>query len=149
MAGVVLGPREETPQRLWHPEWVAGMRYWTDGSVEAVMDRVHFGDQVKGWEGDPRLALYAQDTEAGRVWELLRLEHDGQYRLVARSAPNVPFDDRIVDELIARDRRRGFDVGTTVASANELREREADRRMAELDAETSDRLAHAARGGPR
>jgi hypothetical protein len=77
------------------------------------------------------------------------LEHDGQYRLVARSAPDVPFDDRIVDELVARDRRRGYDVHTAVVSANELRERHAEEQMAELDAETGDRLAHALRGGLR
>jgi hypothetical protein len=146
MAGVILGPREDTPERLWHPEWNAGMRYWTDGSVEAVMRKVQHGDPVKGWEGDPRLALYAHDEGEGRVWELCRLEHDGQYRLVARSQPGVPFDDRIVDELIARDRRRGFDVDQAVVAANERRDREAADRAADLDAETGDRLAHALRG---
>jgi hypothetical protein len=139
--------REETPVGLWHPEFRNGWRIWTDGSTEAVMHKVRFGDPVKGWEGDPRLALYATEHPSGRiVWELCRLEHDGQYRLVARSQPGVPFDERIIDHLIAHDRRRGYDVHTAVERANARIEASHAAANAELDAELDDRMTHALRG---
>lgn len=94
--------REETPKSLLHPEWVGGRRLWMESAMTALIDKLHYGDPVRGWEGDPRLAVYW----APPVWEIMRLEHDGQYRLVCRSKPGVPFDERLIDALVANDRQR-------------------------------------------
>lgn len=95
-------PREETPTALVHPEWVGGRRLWMESGVMEVIRKIREGDPVRGWEGDPRLAVYW--TDGG--WELCRFEHDGEYRLVARSRPDVPLDERLIDLLVANDRQR-------------------------------------------
>lgn len=97
--------REQTiTDTLVHPEWVDGKRLWMDSGMRDVIHKLHHGDPVKGWEGDPALAVYW--NEHASVWELWRLEHDGEYRMTCRSKPGVPFDDRLIDALIANDRRR-------------------------------------------
>lgn len=89
---------------LSHPEWVDGRRLWMDSAMSDVIRKVRFGDSVKGWEGDERLAIYWNgDTER---WELWRLEDDETYRMVARSGVGIPFDDRVVDALVSWDNRR-------------------------------------------
>jgi hypothetical protein len=87
-----------------HPEIVAGRRLWMDGSVRDVIDRIRFGDQLLGWEGDDRIELY-WNPEIAR-FELMRLEDDGEYRLVCRSGEGVGFDERVIHALIANDERR-------------------------------------------
>jgi hypothetical protein len=87
-----------------HPEWVNGRRLWMDTPMRDLIDRVRFGDPVKGWEGDPRLEVYWNGID--ERFELWRCEDDEQYRLVARSAPGIPFDERVIDALIGMDGRR-------------------------------------------
>jgi hypothetical protein len=94
--------REETPQGLLHPEWVAGRKLWMDSAMSTLIDKLHYGDPVRGWEGDPRLAVYWNPP----VWEVMRYEADGQYRMVCRSKPGVPFDERLIDALVEHDRQR-------------------------------------------
>jgi hypothetical protein len=89
---------------LSHPEWVNGRRLWMDTAMRDLIGRIRFGDPVKGWEGDERLAIYwCQPDER---WELWRLEDDGVHRFVCRSAPGVPFDERVIDALLGWDRQR-------------------------------------------
>lgn len=87
-----------------HPEWVEGRRLWLDAAMKDVIAKLHRGDPTKGWEGDPRLEVYREPIE-GR-WELWRLEDDNVYRMVCRSQPGVPFDERLIEHLVAHDRRR-------------------------------------------
>jgi hypothetical protein len=89
-------PREQSSSvGLLHPEWVDGRRLWMDTVMRDIIHKLHHGDPVKGWEGDPNLAVY-WNGEA-ELWELWRLEHDGEYRMVCRSTPGTPFDDRLID----------------------------------------------------
>ena len=81
---------------LAHPEWVAGRRLWLDPVMADIIDKIRDGDPTRGWEGDPQLAVFSQDTPEGMRWELMRLEDDNEYRLVARSKPGVVFDERII-----------------------------------------------------
>jgi hypothetical protein len=107
--------REDTPRSLLHPEWVGGRRLWMESAMVSLIDKLHHGDPVRGWEGDPRLAVYWNPP----VWEVMRLEADGQYRMVCRSKPGVPFDERLIDALVAHDRQRGFQLHAGIVDNNE------------------------------
>ena len=132
-----------TESSLSHPTWVDGRRLWIDGAMHDLIHKLHYGDPTIGWEGDERLAVYFDDTT--RRWEVMRLEDDGVYRLVARSAPGVPFDDRFLVRLCETDRyRRKVPIGDEIIANNE---RVDQQRQAELDAwvaeEAAPRLRHA------
>jgi hypothetical protein len=113
-----------------------------DSSMQTLIDKLHHGDPVRGWEGDPRLAVYWNPPH----WEVMRLEHDGQYRMVCRSGPNVPFDERLIDALVAHDRQRGYQLHGGVVDNNE---RIKARHRAALDEQLAEdvgpRLRHALR----
>lgn len=130
---------------ITHPEWVNGRRLWMDTPMRELIDRMRFGDPVKGWEGDSRLELYFNGTE--ERFEVWRLEDDGEYRFVCRSAPGVPFDDRIIDALISWDgRRRAQPIEQTVIEHNTRRDAETAARRDEWVAEeAAPRLHHAFR----
>jgi hypothetical protein len=136
--------REETPKSLLHPEWVGGRRLWMESAMASLIDKLHHGDPVRGWEGDPRLAVYWVPP----CWEIMRLEADGQYRTVCRSAAGVPFDERLIDALVAHDRQR-HTVGLheRITAHNERTEA---RHRAVLDERITEdiapRLRHALRG---
>lgn len=125
--------REATLTNLVHPEFVDGRQLWIEPDVAGVLHRLHYGDPTKGWEGDPRLAVY-YDPRA-KVWELTRYEADGQYRLVARSKPGVRFNESLIDALVARDVRRGFDPHKHIVSVNEGINRKRSAQMQEYIAE--------------
>jgi len=140
----------ETPTAgIAHPEWVGGRRLWLDPALKDVIDKIHHGDPVKGWEGDPRLAVYALPTPVGLVWELVRLEDDEQYRHVHYTEPNQPLDDRIIDWLLANDARRrpnGYNLAAEIEKANDALDRERDAKRDEWVAEEiAPRLRHALR----
>jgi hypothetical protein len=99
-----MGTQSPAGGSLHHPEWVAGRRLWMDSAMRDLIHKIHHGDPVKGWEGDPMLAVYYDGSE--RRWELWRFEDDGEYRMTMRSAPDAVFDDRVIDVLLERDRRR-------------------------------------------
>lgn len=108
-----------------------------------LIHRLHYGDNVIGWEGDERLAVYYDEPE--RRWEIMRLEDDGVYRLVCRSAPGVVFDERILWRLCEWDRnRRTRSLVEEVLANNERLDREkqqaSDTYIAE---EVAPRLRHA------
>jgi hypothetical protein len=128
---------------LIHPEWVNGRRLWIDTPMRDLIDRVRFGDPVKGWEGDDRLGVYWDEPR--RRFELWRLEDDGQYRLVCRSAPDMAFDERIIDALLAWDRqRRSIPLHDEITDHNARVEAEHERHVVDwATEEIGPRLRHA------
>lgn len=110
--------------------------------MTALIDKLHYGDPVRGWEGDPRLAVYW----APPCWEIMRLEGDGQYRMVCRSKPGVPFDERLIDALVAHDRQRGYQPHASISAHNDRRDAELRARHDEhIAEEVAPRLRHALR----
>lgn len=97
------------------------------------------------WEGDARLALYAnvkRDT-----FDLWRLEHDGKYRLAARSPRGERLGDqtfwKLARGLQMRDIRRGFDVVAALDAHEEALERAQDKEDSDFNQDFADRFAHA------
>jgi hypothetical protein len=128
-----------------HPEWVEGRRLWMDAAMRDLIARVRFGDPVKGWEGDDRLALYWNEPE--ERWELWRLEDDAEYRFVCRTAPGVPFDERVIDALLGWDRqRRTRSLHDEIVANNDAIDAANEQRRDEWVAEDlAPRLHHALR----
>jgi len=107
---------------LAHPEWVDGRRLWIDPAMRDIIDKIHHGDGVRGWSGDPRLAVYATQTDQGISWELWRLEDDNEYRYVIATPPGEPFDERVIDWLLSHDKRhkpRGWNLHDEVTAHND------------------------------
>lgn len=128
---------------LSHPEYVNGRRLWIDPVMSDLIDRLHHGDPTIGWEGDERLAVYYDRDE--RRWEIWRLEDDGVYRMVCRSAPDVVFDQRILWRLCEWDRnRRTRTLVEEVVAHNERLRSERNATAQEYMAEeVAPRLRHA------
>lgn len=126
-----------------HPEWVAGRRLWMDTPMRDLIHRIHDGDPVKGWEGDPRLDVYWNGID--ERFELWRREDDEQYRLVCRSGEGVGFDERVIDALIQMDgRRRRQTLADQVLAANtDLETRRDAERDEWVTEEAAPRLRHA------
>jgi hypothetical protein len=102
-----------------------------DGSVAhvepGILDKLHYGDATKGWAGDPNLHM-AWDGQTER-WSLWRLEQDCQWHVVCRSQPGVPFDERLLEHLVAHDRRRfKTSLHDQIVAKNEAVDREIRRR---------------------
>lgn len=110
--------REETVTGLIHPETIAGRVVWSQSGTSPgdLADKLRYGDPTRGWEGDERMAL-CFSPEDDR-WEVWRLDHD-KYHLVAVKPADQPLDERIIDHLIARDTRRGFDPIKAVEANND------------------------------
>ena len=112
---------------LVHPEVIEGRRVWLDPAMQDVIDRLHNGDPTKGWEGDPNLEVYFEPVE--QRWEVWRLEDDNQYRMTWRTAPGIPFDERLIERLVAHDRQRMTrSLHDMIAAKNEALERDQRRR---------------------
>ena len=128
-----------------HPEWVNGRRLWMDAPMRALIHEIRFGSPVKGWEGDDRLEVYWNGIEDR--FELWRLEDDEQYRLVARSTPGTPFDDRILDALVAWDNhRRQQSLHDEIVANNTRLDAQRDAKNDEwMTEEMAPRLHHAFR----
>ena len=128
---------------LIHPERVAGRSLWMDPAMADLIHKLHHGDTIRGWEGDERLAVY---WNAPR-WEIWRLEADNQYRMVCRSQPHVPFDERLIDNLCDWDmRRRTRDLVREINDHNDQLEREREKAHDEhMREEVAPRLRYAFR----
>jgi hypothetical protein len=128
-----------------HPEWVDGRRLWIDGPMQDLIDKLHYGDSAKGWEGDPALAVYFHPEH--RRWELWRLEHTGRLELVARSKPDIPFHDGIIDQLMLRDQKYNtIDRHAEATAFNEAVDAEKQRKYDDfVTEEAAPRLVHAVR----
>lgn len=116
-----------------------GSVVWVDASIR---DRLQNGCPITGWEGDPRLEVYLGPENRLHLW---RLEADGEYRLLARSAPNAPLDERIIHLLVAHDTRRGYKPKESVDAHNAQVRRARDEKDDEKMSEAADRLAHGVR----
>lgn len=126
----LIAPREETAGRIVHPEYVNGRLTWHAGmNLHDLANRIQNGDPVQGWEGDPRLTLAKwRVPETGEErWELWRLDVDGEYHLVAK-LPGHLDPSSIIQELIAVDARRGYDLKESI-----------DRHNAKIDADRQEK----------
>ncbi len=136
----VLGPqREAEVPATVHPDHLRiGIRRLRLVDDELTR-RIQTGYPTLGWEGDARMALYI-DARGGE-WVLVRLEHDGVYRITTTTDPVAlalaPIDviGQLVAWLVDHDGRRGFDPLVAAMSAN------ADR-AARLDADFDDEMAN-------
>jgi hypothetical protein len=128
---------------LSHPTWVDGRRLWIDGAMQDLIHKLHHGDPTIGWEGDERLAVYFNDDT--KCWEVMRLEDDGIYRLVARSKPGVTFDERFLVRLCETDRqRRKVSLHDEIVATNEaIDQRRQDQLDEYVAEEVAPRLRHA------
>lgn len=126
-------PREAYLGRIEHPLGLHGAVRVDHPVVDAIQQGIGW------WEGDPRLALYA-DAKRG-MWLLYRLEHDGVYRLEGHQRQPLPGQrgmtlgedllNTILTHYAEHDLRRGFDPIAQLDAHNDARE-------AQLDAELSD-----------
>jgi hypothetical protein len=123
--------RENNIGRIAHPDTLpSGQRVWMDPEVRDILTKLQKGDPTLGWEGDPRLALYR--SFATDVWEVWRMEADGEYRMFMRSKPGAKLNESLIQHIVAHDARRGFDPHAEVSRANEvvrtaIEKRNADR----------------------
>jgi len=117
--------------------------------MDDLIHKIQHGDTILGWEGDERLAVFASPTPIGMVFELLRLEEDGEYRFVVKTEPGDPFDNHIIHWLITHDQRRkpkGWNLDDEVKAHN--MKIDADRQAQQTEWIREDlgpRLLHAVR----
>lgn len=123
---------------LVHPQHLNGKTQFISSEVEDIIHKLHYGDPVLGWAGDPRLALYHDE---GGSWVLERYEADGQYRTVTRSRPGLPLDERLLIHLMQHDMRGhgGFDPDS-LENYEDFTERQ---RLEEGISEAAEVFAHA------
>ena len=128
-----------------HPEYIDGRRLWVDPLMQDIIDKLHHGDGTKGWSGDPMLSVRFEPVE--KRWELWRLEDDGVERMVCQSKPGIPFDERLLDHLVAHDRRRfKTSLHDQIAAKNEAVEAEIRRKNDDyIDNEVTPRVDWAMR----
>lgn len=108
---------------LTTPDNLDGRRVWTDPGFADMLRKLQEGDPTKGWAGDPMIFMM-RSADLTR-WELWRLEDDGVERMVCRSQPGVPFDERLLEQLVATDRRRfKKSLFDQIVEKNEKREAE-------------------------
>lgn len=138
-----VGAIGTTAGGLLVPERVAGRTVWMESAMRDVIHKLHFGDPVKGWEGDTRLGVYWHPQT--QRWEVWRVEDDGVPRFVCRSAPGVPFDDRLIDALCQWDRRRRRkSLADEVIENNERQLAQQEQHLSEMiREELGPRLHHA------
>jgi|SaaInlStandDraft_1057018.scaffolds.fasta_scaffold13185_4 hypothetical protein len=134
---------------LLHPQTQNGRTLWVDTGMDDLIKKIHHGDPVLGWEGDERLAVYANQTQGGMVFELWRLEEDEQYRHVMHTQPNDPFDHQIIRWLVENDKRRkpkGWSLDAEIKEHNTaLDDAKEQQRKEWVREEFGPRLLHAVR----
>lgn len=133
--------QREEATRVQHPDILWD---WTrvDPTDHPGVDALYHGAPDLGWEGDERLCLYKNDE--ARAVCLVRLEADGEYRLVCRR--DATSDERLflgtdllgpqainqlIRHLIAHDSRRGFDAAAHVIDANDAKHAANDKALDE------------------
>lgn len=130
------------PETLRGHDELAGYSYLIDRVDGPLGQPFRHGAPALGWEGDLRLQLYWDGSEARYV--LMRLEHDGQYRAVTATKQHTILNDEKVNQVIRRlvqtDTRRGFDVKATVDSHNAAIDREKARVEGDKHENMADKL---------
>ncbi len=139
-------PREETIRAIEHAAAMPnGAVTLGAGHLDLhdLADRIQHGDALQGWEGDVRLTLafYRDPKGRGSCYELWRLEHDGEYRMVAR-LPQRLDPSGIIRQLVERDFRRGYDVHEAVSRHNAKVDAERAYQSDQVIGAASERLAH-------
>lgn len=116
-------------------------------AMDDLLDRLQNGSPTHGWEGDARLCLaYNRQTER---WELWRCEHDAQYRLVGASKKGFPFPPNLIEHLVSRDGRRGYDLIKDMDKMEMVRKAAEDYKFHEAMAPRIEKLAWALRKDDR
>ena len=137
MRGAVL--LENNLGRVRHPEHLRLFGRSLTLIDDPVTRPIAEGHPAMGWEGDGRLALYADPV--AKQWVLVRLELDGQYRRVAGTTLHathtgaIDIVGQLIGFLVSHDTRRGFDVIADVDRHNNALERRHE-------AELSDRVVN-------
>lgn len=122
------------------PEWHKGYRRWVAPEVKEIVEKLHKGDPVLGWEGDPFLDLYWNPKT--KRWMLLRWEN-GDFSIVMQSRPGLKLDHRLIQHLVEHDTRRGFNPMNAVELHNKMHLAEINRKFDDKLAEAADRVKHA------
>lgn len=116
--------RELTLATVTHPQFIDGGWIRVD---HPTLDPLTQGEPTLGWEGDNRLVVYLhQPTQTFTLW---RLEHDGEYRPVAKLPEGASITPESVNRLVSRlvevDQRRGFDPYADVIRTQAIADRRA------------------------
>lgn len=129
-----------TLNQIAHPQILPdGSSVWLDAGIR---EKLQNGCPELGWEGDPRLEVYLGRDERLHVW---RLEHDGEYRLVTRSKPGMPLDDRLIRFLVDHDTHRGYDVKADSDTHNAKLDANKEARADDKSMAAAEVLAHGMR----
>lgn len=101
--------RELTLIEVYHPEFIDNEWQRVD---HPTVRPIQQGAPELGWEGDNRLVVYLH--KPSQTFMLWRLEHDGEYRAVAKLPPGASITPQSVNtcirNLVRIDSRRGFDA---------------------------------------
>lgn len=132
--------RELTLVGVAHPEFLEEGQYLlVDHPITAPLTE---GDPTLGWEGDSRLAIYLHLENKNFV--LFRLEHDNEYRAVARLPEGRVLDQQqmnlLIKRLVEHDVRRGFDPYQEIVKTQEAIEKDLRRNQHDQNIELGDKL---------
>lgn len=135
---------------IMHPEIIRDSlgnvkQLWLEPEVQHIVDLLHNGDPLKGWEGDPRLALYLEsDGTGGRGsrWVLERYCEDGTYQVVCRSRPGVGLDT-LIPHLVAHDTWKQKNHMMKFLDKIEKEQESREKELAERMVEPLERVYHA------
>lgn len=118
---------------------------WHESVADWFIEKLHFGDPTKGWEGDPQLYVIAETFPDGTVWELWRHEENGHRSLIEKSPVGYPFDERLLEQLCKLDKhRRHRDLHAEIVASNDKKDAETlSERNAYIAEEFAPRLRHA------
>lgn len=131
--------RELTLSAIYHPEFMGQEWQRVDHPTIAPIQR---GEGTLGWEGDERLVVYLhKPSQSFMLW---RLEHDGEYRPVAKLPPNASITPASVNTLIRNlvriDQRRGFNPLADIEADMAAQDKAQAQRRQEWTAEFADKF---------
>lgn len=123
----------ESTDTVTHPAHLWG---WTrvDKGDHPTVAALYDGAPDLGWSPDSRLCMYKNEQE-GRYC-LVRLEGDEEYRMICRSQPFELLTgdkiNRMIRDLIAHDRQRGFDAMDATVGYNTRKREASEREFSEM-----------------
>ena len=131
--------RELTLTTVFHPQFLEGGWIRVD---HPTLSPLANGEPTLGWEGDPRLVVYlCQPTQNFVLW---RLEHDGEYRPVAKLPTGAEITPANVNSMIKRlveiDVRRGWDPYIDITTKQESLDRDKERNRKDATAAYADKF---------
>lgn len=113
---------------------------------QPVLDRLYFGAPDLGWQGDPKIAVYAWPKRDTFV--VLRLLAGDEYHTIMQIRGLRPLSpssvNRVIRQLVKIDTHRGFDPHAEILANNAKVDAAFERRNDEwIDEEIAPRLAWA------